>query len=208
MDSYESDGGSFSFSDASVSDESFSDELSPTDGYFNPRDSSHDTEHQASSSNDTKADEANQTLSETVAFSLLGLGRRTGSYSFSENSPLLDTRPPPPAYSAAIASPYRAPSNQTNDHASAGPSTDYGSTARSRPFDTRRAPESMAELVEIEDGQYETLSRRKRREAWLRGPFCTKILHILIATIGIVLTVLILVLVFTGSWSKVQDVSA
>ncbi|KAL9076664.1 MAG: hypothetical protein Q9157_003581 [Trypethelium eluteriae] len=174
-------------------DESFSDELSPTDGYFNPRDSAQNTHIEIPSSSSTKADEARQYGQEFAASTPLSRGRRTvDSHTLSETSPLLDVGPPPPAYSAAIASPYPMSSSLRTEDESFVPLANYGSTNETTPLNTRRAPESMAEPVEIEDGQLERRRWGRRGRSWLPDQMRRKILHTLIASIGIVLIVLIL----------------
>ncbi|KAL9094454.1 MAG: hypothetical protein Q9165_003304 [Trypethelium subeluteriae] len=195
MNSYDSD------------DESFTDELSPTDGYFNPRDRTQDTHIQVPSPSGTKADEARQNEQQFAASSPLSRGRRTvESHALSETSPLLDAGPPPPTYSAAIASPYPMSSSSRTEDESHVPLANYGSTNETSPLNARRAPESMAEPVEIEDGQPERRRWGRRGRSWLPDQMRRKIVHTLVASIGIVLMVLILVLVFTSNWSNRNDV--
>ena len=218
MDNHESDA------------ESFSEELSPTDGYFNPRNYSPDIVVEDPSYSSSKTSEVASESRETSAQPLLSRERRTiGLHAFSESSPLLDAGPPPPAYSAAIATPFSTSTNTNELH-----STSYGGTAAISPFETQGTPQSMTEPMQIEEGSLDyggtiiapfntqrgpqnmtapvgiegqerleaPLWRRRRERRW-RSQLCKTILHSCFATIGIVLVVLILVLVFTSNWFNV-----
>ena len=196
MDSYDSD------------DESFSDELIPTDGYFSPRNHVQNTHVQLPSSSDIKATEATQGGLESVTASPPEPGRETReSHAFSEICPLLDVGPPPPAYSAAIASPYRISANPSVGHDTATPSARYGSMATVTRFNISQPPESMADPIDIEDGLSETRVRRMDLNPWQLGQSSRRILHSLAAVVGIVLMILILVLAFSGSWLNVQVIA-
>ncbi|KAI9658892.1 MAG: hypothetical protein M1821_001852 [Bathelium mastoideum] len=134
MDHYESD------------EESFSDELSPTDGYFQPRDSSQNIPVGEDRSSSAKTTEAAEERRQFVSTPLSQRRRIGGLQDFSETSPLLDAEPPPPAYTVAIAAGARASSSPGDEDAEAASGTNYGTTFT--PFAIRREPQSMAALAD------------------------------------------------------------
>ncbi|KAI9699223.1 MAG: hypothetical protein M1820_007195 [Bogoriella megaspora] len=189
--------------------ESFSDELSPTDGYFNPRHDLQDTYvMEGSSSSNDKADEAAQerqrhTDSPSTSSPRHPRRQLEPEEDFSETSPLLDYDRPPPAYSAAVINPYSALSNPQEEHQSAMAVADYGGTAVRNTHDTGRVPESMGGPLDVEEG-ISPNPRWRGRHGYFRG-LCKKLFHLILAIVGSILLIGIIATAVKSKSSNEND---
>ncbi|KAI9838010.1 MAG: hypothetical protein M1819_006164 [Sarea resinae] len=203
--------------DAGSDADSFSEELSPTDGYFGQRSHPQDMlirNPEAPTNSESKAHGAREESEESTASpasnrrASSNFPHRSESPTFTEHSSLLLSQPPPPAYSAA---PSQPPFNAFHGNNNGGPAAGVeeilsGANTQAGLSGVLNGTPGMQSMSSPEDPETDDLgeafrrTRRKRRLCnWSRRNFVKSLIMFLIVGLSMLAVFLVLIVPKTPS---------